>query len=148
VFANAFTARHVVDAVGAMNPDFLSSGEIEWGHRVGRAGYRAVFAPDAVVRHPARTSVHQLCRRALRLEHAWSQLRETAGLGRGARHWLGQYLFHPMRSTYRDVVRNPALTALQRMQVTALSLFLILYRIAGYALVRMGVRFDPRRKWG
>jgi GT2 family glycosyltransferase len=148
VLANAFVPRRVVDAVGAMNPEVISSGEVEWGRRILAAGYRQVYAPEAIVRHPARGSIRELCQRAVRLEYGWHQLRTLSGLGLGMRHWLGQYLAGPLRATYRDVIRNPHLTPARRAQVAGLSCLLIQVRILAYVLVRAGVNIDVREHWG
>ena len=54
--ANVFTRRDVVETVGNFDETLLSGGDKEWGQRVSAAGFSTVYAPDAVVRHPARTS--------------------------------------------------------------------------------------------
>lgn len=54
--ANVFTRRDVVDAVGTFNAALSSGGDKEWGQRVHAAGFALVYAADAVVRHPARSS--------------------------------------------------------------------------------------------
>jgi hypothetical protein len=148
VFANLFTSRQVIEAIGPMNPEILSSGEIEWGRRIQAAGYRLTYAPNAVVRHPARRTILQHCQRAVRLEFAWKQLREIAGIGVGVRFWVGQHLARPLRDTYRDVIRHPHLAPLQKAQATALSCLLILLRIVAYLMIQTGVKFDMRKNWG
>lgn len=147
VFANAFSTRRVVDRVGTLDPAFISSGEIEWAHRVAAAGFTIAYTPDAVVQHSTRTSIRALCRRTIRLEMAWVQLR-ARGIGRGARQWVGQYLIRPLQATYTDVLRHRELTWSQKAVVGTLSCALVGYRIAVYALARAGWREDTRRHWG
>jgi glycosyltransferase involved in cell wall biosynthesis len=65
--ANLFTFRHVLDDVGLFNPELRSSGDAEWGNRVHARGLAQIYAPDAVVRHPARESVGQLYRKTVRI---------------------------------------------------------------------------------
>jgi glycosyltransferase involved in cell wall biosynthesis len=54
--ANVFTRRDVIDTVGTFNEALRSGGDKEWGQRVHAAGFALAYAPDAVVRHPARSS--------------------------------------------------------------------------------------------
>lgn len=147
-FANAFTSRQVIETIGTMNPTLLSGGEIEWGRRAHAAGFALAYAPEAIVRHPARTSVRGLCRRAMRFEVGWTQLRDQEGIGRGARHWVGQYLIRPVMETYVDVVRSRRLTWAAKAKVSALSGFLLGFRVVAYVLVKAGWHVDVRRRWG
>lgn len=55
--ANLFTKRSVFEAVGTFRDDLMSSGDREWGQRVFRAGFRLVYCPKALVKHPARSSL-------------------------------------------------------------------------------------------
>ena len=148
VCANLFTWRRVIDAVGTMNPALLSSGEVEWCARVRAAGYELHYASTAVVRHPARTSVRALCQRAMRLEYAWHQLRTKAQLGRGARYWLAQHLVWPSRDIYRQLLCNPRLTLLEKIQTAALAALLMLIRVIAWSMLRLGFNYNVRANWG
>ena len=64
--ANVFTWRRVIDTVGTFDQALKSSGDVEWGQRVYGAGYEQFYAPDARVVHPARASLQQLRRQAIR----------------------------------------------------------------------------------
>lgn len=64
--ANVFTYSDVVRRVGVFNADMKSSGDVEWGQRVFAAGYAQLYAPRALVFHPARSSFAQLARQASR----------------------------------------------------------------------------------
>lgn len=147
-FANTFTSLQVIDNIGSMNTELIACEEVEWGLRVHAAGYRQVYAPNAIVRHPARSSILQHCRRAVRHEFAWKQLREIAGVGVGVRFWVGQHLFWPLRDTYQYVVCSPHLTPFKKAQAAALSCLLILLRIFVYLMMQVGVRFNVRKNWG
>jgi|GEM_PF-860521 len=148
MFANTFTSRQVMERVGPINPNLMMCEEIEWGQRIHAAGYRQAYAPDAVVRHPARSSIRQHCQRALRHELAWKQLREIAGIGVGVRFWIGQHFIWPMRDTCLDVLRNPHLTLVQKLKATGLACLLIPLRVTAYILMQLGVKFDIRKNWG
>lgn len=62
--ANLFTTAGVLRRVGVFNAFHKCCGDLEWGQRVHRAGYRQSYAPEAVVRHPLRRTFPQLHRRA------------------------------------------------------------------------------------
>ncbi|WP_338727584.1 glycosyltransferase family A protein [Haladaptatus sp. DJG-WS-42] len=66
----------LVDELGAFDDRLTSSGDLEFGNRVAAAGYRLAYAPDIVARHPARTSVRSLVKKAIRIGRGKTQLRE------------------------------------------------------------------------
>lgn len=147
-FANAFTARSVIDRVGTLDGGFVSSGETEWCARVHRAGFAFVYAPNADVRHPARATTQSLIRRAVRFEFAWHQLRRRANLGRGLRFWVGQHLIWPLRSLVRDVWSDASRSITDKVQMSALVVMLMIIRVGAWALLSAGVRYDVRARWG
>lgn len=67
VTANLFTFKTVVNSVGPFNATLKSSGDLEWGNRVFEAGYKQVYASDACVDHPARSSLKQLHKKTTRV---------------------------------------------------------------------------------
>lgn len=77
--ANVLTRRSVIDAVGPFDPDLESGGDAEWGQRVTAAGYRVVYGPDAVVRHPARRTLRELSAKFRRITRGIHQLHTARG---------------------------------------------------------------------
>ena len=67
VTANLFTFKQVIEAVGAFDERLKSGGDKQWGQRVYAAGYRQIYAEHARVKHPARDSWEELCKRSIRL---------------------------------------------------------------------------------
>ena len=65
--ANMFTRRSTIDRIGPFNAALKSGGDWEFGRRVGAAGLRLVYAPEALVQHPARTSYREIVRKARRV---------------------------------------------------------------------------------
>ncbi len=65
--ANIFTYRHIFETVGLFDTALASGGDLEWGKRVSRAGYAVVYAPEAIIRHPARDSWKALRARTIRV---------------------------------------------------------------------------------
>ncbi len=70
VTANLFTFKHVLDKVGGFNETLKSGGDKEWGQRVFKAGYTQLYAKDANVDHPAR-STWEAIREAISAYHWW-----------------------------------------------------------------------------
>jgi glycosyltransferase involved in cell wall biosynthesis len=60
VTANWASPRRVLDQVGHFDGRLKSGGDAELSARIANAGYRFEFAPDAVVRHPARATIQGL----------------------------------------------------------------------------------------
>lgn len=65
--ANIFTRKDVIEKAGNFDATLKSGGDSEWCKRVHAAGYQTVYAPDTVVRHPARQSVGAIWRKARRV---------------------------------------------------------------------------------
>lgn len=65
VTANLFTFRRRFDEVGPFS-HVKSGGDREWCQRVVAAGYPLVYAPRAVVAHPARASLREMLEREMR----------------------------------------------------------------------------------
>ncbi|QBX54629.1 glycosyltransferase [Nocardioides seonyuensis] len=67
VTANMCTTRAAFDAAGPFRPELMSGADIEWSQRANTLGLRTVYAPAAVVRHPARSSYRELNRKLERV---------------------------------------------------------------------------------
>lgn len=64
--ANWFARRDLMLAHGGFDASLKSGGDWELSARIAAAGRRAVFAPDAVVEHPARSTFDELARKRRR----------------------------------------------------------------------------------
>lgn len=65
----------LMDELGVFDDRLTSSGDLEFGNRVVAAGYPLTYASDIVARHPARTSVRSLVKKAIRIGRGKTQLR-------------------------------------------------------------------------
>ncbi len=72
--ANLWVDRPALDAVGHFDPSLLSSGDLEWGRRAGRAGYPVAYAKDVVVTHGPRSTALGTWRLHRRLGAGWAAL--------------------------------------------------------------------------
>lgn len=128
--ANLFTSRRVVEAVGSFDATLKSSGDNEWGRRVHRHGYRPVYCAEAVVQHPARTSLRTLLRKERRIAGGLVRLGEkqktssvpgrSATLGERMRIWM-----QPWRNALGVVVGSTSRripSVLQRLRLAGIIL--------------------------
>ncbi len=67
--ANFFARREDFNRIGAFNASLLSGGDFEWNHRANRAGIPIIFSRNAVVWHPARSTLDQILEKDARV---WS----------------------------------------------------------------------------
>lgn len=65
--ANMFTWKICFTKVGVFNANLMSGGDYEWGIRASELGISIVYAPSAVVRHPARDSLKSLLQKRRRV---------------------------------------------------------------------------------
>lgn len=65
--ANWFGRTELVRQAGGFRSDLKSGGDFDLTRRLHAAGYRLLYAPDALVLHPARTSLSELCSKTRRV---------------------------------------------------------------------------------
>ena len=136
--ANLVTRRRVLDEVGFFDSGMMTGGDVEWGRRLVGRGGRLVYAPDAVVMHPARQSVSSLVRRHRRLiggrARAISAIESEAGFFRRRRREnlesFKMLLFEP---------RAAGISRGESFAVMALAALLLLVRKVESLRIRVGL---------
>ena len=78
--ANLFTTRATFEQVGSFDEKLRSGGDLDWGQRVRELGLPQVYREDVRVRHPARHSILELCRKNLRVAGGHHNLAQKRGL--------------------------------------------------------------------
>jgi glycosyltransferase involved in cell wall biosynthesis len=107
---NMFTWRESFQRVGLFRDDLLSLGDREWGLRLSEAGGKVVYSPDAIVLHPARTSLRELLQK-IRLQAIHQHKLKPYQL----RHFLNQVL--PLGLQFwRTVWRDPKLRRWEKLR--------------------------------
>jgi len=66
--------KDIFDKLGLFDPNLISGGDREFGNRVYESGYKISFAPETIMKHPARSSLKQLLRKAFRIGRGLKQL--------------------------------------------------------------------------
>lgn len=114
VTANLIVRRETLERVGVFNGSFLSGGDMEWNDRATAANEPIMFAQDAIVRHPARASLHEHVSKARRIE--------GARLRRNAKRGIVNYIppiqkLIPSFKTLKTLLKTPDLTVRQAFGV-------------------------------
>src|SRR5262249_12359148 len=65
--ANLFVFKQVFETVGLFDASLMSGGDLEWGQRVHAEGLLQQYADDVSTEHPARYSLEDTYRQAVRL---------------------------------------------------------------------------------
>ncbi len=65
--ANMITSRAMMNEIGPFNDALKSSGDKDWGNRVYKTGRKLIYADDAVVEHPARSTWSELYKKIARI---------------------------------------------------------------------------------
>lgn len=89
VTANLVVKREVIDAVGFFDEQMMSGGDFEWTRRATAAGFKLVYCPNAVVRHPARNTLSSLAQKAKRVSAGSMALHGEKGAFQGSGRVLG-----------------------------------------------------------
>lgn len=118
--ANMITRRDVMDKIGPFSSRLRSGGDADWGQRTAGAGYRLVYADDAVVDHPARSDHREVS----------IKMRRTVGGERDRRpEWTHALRFSarqmlPPRSRLRAALSLPGVPLSRRLQVAGYCLYI------------------------
>jgi glycosyltransferase AglI len=129
--ANLFVHRNVFGAVGEFDEHLQSGGDQEFGWRCSQAGISIQYAENAVVSHPARTSLRQLLRKGERIGFGAGQVMRRGGmplraLGRRASERL------ELARTRGTKERDLGIVGLKRsVLITAVHLLLVLATAVG-----------------
>ncbi|MGJ7457336.1 glycosyltransferase family 2 protein [Halomonas sp. RA08-2] len=89
VTANLIVRREVFEAVGNFDEDMMSGGDFEWTRRATAAGFKLVYCPNAVVSHPARSTLASLAQKARRVSAGSMALHGETGALQGSGRVLG-----------------------------------------------------------
>ncbi len=96
--ANLIVSKPTFDKVGPFSSRLRSGGDWEWCLRASRADYPVAYCPEAIVRHPARTTWREIVRKSLRVQGGMFTLERDfrIRLAPGAhRTWID--VFYPRR---------------------------------------------------
>lgn len=137
--ANLFTKRSVFDAVGRFRDDLMSSGDREWGQRAFKAGFRLVYCPRALVKHPARSSLTDI---------VGQRARTTGGrfrrLSYGGFTWCAVIAkIRPLGEIRRYWTHHDMGSARNRVRFVAVELLLFVVTI--FESIRLQLGGEPRR---
>jgi len=78
--ANMVTFRSTFNVVGEFDQRLKSGGDRDWGERASRAGVKALYCAESVVRHPARPRMRELHLKARRVSRGDVELRRSRGM--------------------------------------------------------------------
>ncbi|MES2884633.1 MAG: glycosyltransferase [Pseudomonadota bacterium] len=135
VTANLFVRRTVFEAVGPFNGALQSSGDFEFCRRATQAGWPLIYAPEAIVQHPARDSLKALLRKNRRVGSGFRRREfELKGLGAKVRlRWALRIAKPRLRYWWRllkGTEHTRQLSLARRLPVVLLQVFLHYHFVA------------------
>ncbi|WP_266202562.1 glycosyltransferase [Pontibacter kalidii] len=125
VTANMISRRNVFEEVGLFNSNMYSGGDNEWGQRATAKGFNIVYAPEVIVKHPARNKVRDLVRKARRISSGLSQKRKS----KVSTHFkkLVRLIFLPPFGELKNIFSNRyAITSWKKIAVFSLRYYILL----------------------
>jgi glycosyltransferase involved in cell wall biosynthesis len=142
--ANLFTFKKVFDAVGLFDSHLMSGGDLEWGRRVYERGLLQLYADDVRVSHPARYSLEDTYRQALRLAGGTYRLKQQDGATPASRAIDLVRAWTPAVGFYGKILRDKRLTRMgYRLSVVRVALG-VKY-VTAWELMRLMMGGEPRR---
>jgi glycosyltransferase involved in cell wall biosynthesis len=148
--ANLFTSADVLRSVGPFDMTLTSGGDVEWGKRVHAAGYVQVYAPDVVVKHPARATLRALVNKRRRTASGVVRAMRDRHLRFGRAHWARRVFrlvaerIVPPRTELAALWHDQRLNgASERVKVVAIGC--VLNYAFAYEFVRLALGGVPKR---
>lgn len=72
--ANFFIQSEMLERYGLFRPDLISGGDYEFGRRLTSRGVKMIYIPNAIVKHPARTTLRGILTKSRRIAEGEKQL--------------------------------------------------------------------------
>jgi GT2 family glycosyltransferase len=145
--ANLFTRKDVFERVGLFNSEVKSGGDRDWGQRVAASGYKLVYADNARVLHPARSSMSQLKKKVVRVIGGHHQLENRSAyplLSLDFYKTLGRDLVPPVKFTIR-LSRDARVKGVGN-KLKVLYVFILIRLIRAWARIRLQFGSAPARE--
>lgn len=134
VTANLVAWKHCFTIAGKFDPELMSGGDMEWGYRASSKGLDILYAPDAVVAHPARATLAQLLGKQRRVVGAVTTLKKY----NPERLWLIRAFLPPFKAAWR-ISRSRELSFSQKLGVFWLSYLLKITGAYYRACMQLGI---------
>ena len=123
VTANVLTSVEVFNQVGLFNSKLKSGGDYEWGWRAYQTGYSIVYAPTAIVFHPARTTFSEISTKSLRVVQGHYELKKL-NVYSPTKFFLATFadLFVPFRSSLSILTYSNCIDISDKVKVVLISI--------------------------
>lgn len=141
VTANMFTWRRSFDQVGLFNESLLSGGDNEWGWRAHSQGIPVVYAPEVIVKHPARSQLNTLLAKRRRVVAGMMKIPQTSTLH--GRAWVIRGFTPPVREIV-DVCRRQDLSLCEKAVAGGMMYFMKIYSTTYRIKLRFGMAKPER----
>lgn len=142
--ANLFTFKRVFQVVGAFDGALMSGGDLEWGQRVHARGLLQLYADDVHVDHPARYSLEETYRQAVRLTGGRYRLRLQEGASPASRAIDLLRAFTPAVGFYWRLLRDRRLPR-RRDRLAVVRVAIGVKYVTAVELTRLMLGGGPRR---
>ena len=85
--ANFFAERRLFEQYGLFRSDLISGGDYEFGRRLTKGGENLIYIPNAVVKHPARSTPRDIYKKSKRVAIGQKKLQSLGLLEHGTLSW-------------------------------------------------------------
>lgn len=126
--ANLIVRKSVFDALNGFRTDSFSGGDKDFGRRGWQQGYKIVYAPECLVRHPARATMAEMETKVRRIVGG-DHRRADGGIARTLADFLRYLVLRPANSC-QLIWRNRALSASEKLAATQVAARVIGWQVS------------------
>jgi len=127
------TWRRIFDAVGLFNELLMSRGDNEWSIRAQDLGFSIEFAPDVVVRHPARSTIKELKSKWARVVCGSEKISKP--MWRESPYWVLRSFLPPVFA-FRDLYKRKDLSIYEKIVALSVLYYKKIYSTVYVLVVR------------
>jgi GT2 family glycosyltransferase len=139
--------KRILDEIGSFDDRLKSGGDSDLGRRIRRAGHRIVYAPDSIVRHPARRTYREILRKSVRIAGGLFQRADSSahyGASQAIAESRANRLFIRETQIILRIYRDPEHGGLTNtLRVLFVASLVVTARHLEFMRLRMG--YEPRR---
>lgn len=137
VTANLFVTREMIDKAGQFNCDLYSGGDLDYGQKLMKHGFKVRYVDAMAIRHPARATIGQMTSRIRRCAGGSYQQRKAHDYLNNLYSWKGViYSFRPPIKEYCRILGSKKVPLFMKAKLCLLSSYLRIYR----ALIYVGYK--------
>lgn len=132
VTANMFVKKEAFKKVGLFDDSLQSGGDYQWGMKASNAGLKMIYSDNTIIRHPARSEMYELIKKAKRVTKGQILFRKYNELNKISYVLKSLLELKPPFRLVKELYKNAELKFLEKLKVLSADYQLRFARFTSY----------------